>query len=127
VRDEARGVEVITVDGQSFERAIPKPMTMERMMRNAARPKSEDLDEGEGQQRAPGAMDPVKRLIDLDQEGIWAEAIYPSLGTWTFNIRTPELVKVGCEVSNDFHRLPENAEDAPRTFRRRAARGEPAH
>jgi predicted TIM-barrel fold metal-dependent hydrolase len=102
VRDEEKGVEVITVDGQSFERPIPKPRDPASFMRNAARPAEEDLDEQQGQQRAPGAMDPVKRLIDLDQEGIWAEAIYPSLGTWTFNIRTPEIVKIGCQVSNDF-------------------------
>jgi predicted TIM-barrel fold metal-dependent hydrolase len=102
VKDEEKGIEIITVDGQSFERPIPKPMTMERMMRNAARPKEQDMDEGDGQARAPGAMDPEKRLVDLDQEGIWAEAIYPSLGTWTFNIQTPELVRVGCQISNDF-------------------------
>jgi predicted TIM-barrel fold metal-dependent hydrolase len=101
-RDEERGVEVITVDGQSFERPIPKPMTRERMLRSAARPKDEDLDEAGGEKRAPGAFDPEKRLVDLDQEGIWGEAIYPSLGTWTFNIRTPELVREGCRISNDF-------------------------
>lgn len=108
VQDQERGVEIITVDGQSFERPMPRPMTPEVMRRIAAMPAEEDLDEvdrGNGDipfARAPGAYDPVKRLIDLDAEGIWAEAIYPSLGTWTFNIRTPELVKVGCEVSNDF-------------------------
>lgn len=107
VRDEERGVEVITVDGQSFERPIPKPMTPEQLRRIAAMPAADDLDEVDRDHdnpfgRAPGAFDPVKRLVDLDAEGIWAEAIYPSLGTWTFNIRTPELVKVGCEVSNDF-------------------------
>jgi predicted TIM-barrel fold metal-dependent hydrolase len=103
VRDEERGVEVITVDGQSFERAIPRPMTPETWLRNAAMPAGEDRDEEPGQQRAPGAMDPVLRLADLDQEGIWAEAIYPSLGTWTFNIRTPEIVREGCRISNDFY------------------------
>ncbi len=108
VRDDERGVEIITVDGQRFERPVPKPLTPERLRRIAAMPAEEDLDEvdrGKAENpfsRAPGAFDPVKRLIDLDAEGIWAEAIYPSLGTWTFNIRTPELVKVGCEVSNDF-------------------------
>jgi predicted TIM-barrel fold metal-dependent hydrolase len=102
VRDEARGIEVITVDGQSFERPIPKPRTPEQLMRNAARPTEEDLDEAEGQVRAPGAFDPVLRLVDLDQEGVWAEAIYPSLGTWTFNIRTPEIVREGCRISNEF-------------------------
>jgi predicted TIM-barrel fold metal-dependent hydrolase len=101
-RDEGRGVEIITVDGQSFERPIPKPMTRERMLRTAARPKDEDLDEADGGRRAPGAFDPEQRLIDLDREGIWGEAIYPSLGTWTFNIRTPELVREGCRISNDF-------------------------
>ncbi|MGE0796150.1 MAG: amidohydrolase family protein, partial [Acidimicrobiia bacterium] len=101
-RDEARGVEVITVDGQSFERAIPRPMTPEQWLRNAAMPAQEHRDEADGQARAPGAMDPALRLVDLDQEGIWAEAIYPSLGTWTFNIRTPEIVREGCRISNDF-------------------------
>src|SRR4051794_5124545 len=108
-RDEERGVEVITVDGQSFERPIPKPRTAGDLMRNMAMPKQDDLDEvdqAEGANmftRAPGAFDPSKRLIDLDGEGIWAEAIYPSLGIWTFNIRTPEVVKEGCRISNDFY------------------------
>ena len=30
--------------------------------------------------RAPGANDPKLRLVDLDEEGIWGEVIYPSLG-----------------------------------------------
>ena len=34
VRDEDRGIETITVDGQSFERSIPKPMTPEQLLRN---------------------------------------------------------------------------------------------
>lgn len=102
VRDEERGVETIIVDGASFERPIPKPVTPEQLLRNAARPLEDDLDESEGQVRAPGALDPNLRLVDLDQEGVWAEAIYPSLGTWTFNIRTPEVVREGCRISNDF-------------------------
>ena len=65
-------------------------------------PSEDDRDEQAGQQRAPGALDPELRLVDLDQEGIWAEAIYPSLGTWTFNIQTPEIVREGCRISNDF-------------------------
>jgi predicted TIM-barrel fold metal-dependent hydrolase len=108
VKDEARGVETITVDGQTFERAIPKPVDPEKMMRNMAVPLEEDRD---GQPvetmmdvlgRAPGAFDPVKRLDDQDEEGVWAEAIYPSLGTWAFNIQTPEIAKIGAQVSNDF-------------------------
>src|SRR5262245_13534715 len=101
-RDDERGIETITVDGRSFERPIPKPKTPEQLLRTAARAKEADLDEQEGESRAPGAFDPEKRLVDLDREGIWGEAIYPSLGTWTFNIRTPELVNEGCRISNDF-------------------------
>jgi predicted TIM-barrel fold metal-dependent hydrolase len=102
VRDEERGIETITVDGQSFERSIPRPKTPEQLLRNAAMPAAGDLDEAAGEARAPGALDPELRLVDLDQEGIWAEAIYPSLGTWTFNIQTPEIVREGCRISNDF-------------------------
>jgi predicted TIM-barrel fold metal-dependent hydrolase len=112
-RDEAAGVEVITVDGQRFERPIPKPLTPERLKTMMPEPLDEDRDEPvdetarasgryPGAARAPGAFDPVKRLDDLDREGIWGEAIYPSLGVWAFNIRTPELAAAGCGISNDF-------------------------
>ncbi len=96
VRDEENGVEVITVDGQSFERSIPKPRTADQLMRNMAMPAAEDLDEEDGQQRAPGAFDPELRLKDLDKEGIWSEAIYPSLGTWTVATR-----RVGSSLGGD--------------------------
>ena len=110
-RDEERGVEIITVDGQSFERPIPRPITPEYIAKTAARPVDDDLDEVDravedklklnNSERAPGAYDPVKRLEDMNKEGVWAEAIYPSLGAWTHNIRTAELVREGCRISND--------------------------
>ena len=99
VRDEARGVEVVTVDGQSFEWPIPKPLTAERLAGIQARPLGEEADV---QERAPGALDPELRLKDLDQEGVWAEAIYPSLGQWSFRIRTPEVVREGARICNEF-------------------------
>ncbi len=124
VKDEARGIEIITVDGQTFERPIPRPLTPEEMpggvparnagnlaaspvrpqLRNLPMPKEGDRDghSGNMMERAPGAMDPTKRIADLDGEGIWAEAIYPSLGTWQFNIQTPEIAKIGAQASNDF-------------------------
>src|ERR1700744_6463904 len=77
VRDEEKGIETITVDGQSFERPIPRPVTPETLRRNAARPLDEDLDEVDQASesnifmRAPGAFDPVKRLEDLGGEGNW--------------------------------------------------------
>jgi len=46
MKDEARGVEIVTIDGQTFERAIPRPMTSEFMARIMAAPLNEDSDEG---------------------------------------------------------------------------------
>ena len=46
--------------------------------------------------------DPDHRIKDLDGEGIWAEVIYPSLGIWSFNIRTPEVAMAACTVLNDW-------------------------
>ena len=42
------------------------------------------------------------RIKDLDDEGIWAEVCYPSLGIWTFNVRTPRVVREGCRALNDW-------------------------
>ena len=53
-------------------------------------------------ERAPGANDPALRLLDLDEEGIWAELIYPSLGIWTSSIRDPELLAAGARAINDW-------------------------
>ena len=51
---------------------------------------------------APGANDPHLRLKDLDQEGVWAEATYPSIGVWSCSIRTPEVVAAGARAINDW-------------------------
>jgi hypothetical protein len=50
-------------------------------------------------ERAPGANDKALRLLDLDQEGVWAELIYPSLGIWTSSIRDPLLLSAGAKPS----------------------------
>ncbi len=54
------------------------------------------------EERAPGANDPILRLADLDQEGVWAEVIYPSLGTWTSSIADPALMEAGSRAINDW-------------------------
>src|SRR4051812_38816953 len=96
VRDEDGGFETVYIDGESFRRKLPK---LENVMRNMARPAGDDSNP---MKRAPGANDPHLRLKDSDEEGIWAEVIYPSLGIWAFNIRTPRVVKAGVEVLNDW-------------------------
>jgi predicted TIM-barrel fold metal-dependent hydrolase len=96
VKDPSGEFETVYIDGESFERPLPKP---EKVLRNMARPEDE---EGDPSSRAPGANDPALRLKDLDQEGIWSEAIYPSLGIWAFNIRTPVVVREGVMALNDW-------------------------
>ncbi len=53
-------------------------------------------------ERAPGANDPHLRLKDLDEEGIWSELIYPSIGIWTSSIDDPALLAAGSRAINDW-------------------------
>jgi predicted TIM-barrel fold metal-dependent hydrolase len=90
VKDDDGKMETIFVDGQSFRRRIPRVA---------------DLRDEQGLnvfERAPGANDKALRLVDLDREGIWAELVYPSIGTWMSSIRDPELLAAGCRAVNDW-------------------------
>jgi predicted TIM-barrel fold metal-dependent hydrolase len=90
VKDEDGGWETVHVGGQSFRRQLPK---------HALRDTETGLTVEE---RAPGANDPYLRLKDLDQEGIWAELIYPSIGIWTSSITDPVLLREGAKAINDW-------------------------
>jgi predicted TIM-barrel fold metal-dependent hydrolase len=79
--------ETVHVDGQSFRRRLPNPK-LEEFREASSRP--------------PGARDAVKRLDDLDAEGIWGEVVFPSLGMWNASFRTPEALREAIKVSNDF-------------------------
>jgi predicted TIM-barrel fold metal-dependent hydrolase len=107
VKDPSGDFETIYVDGQEFRRDLPKPKPGKQPNKGVgggvgigARPK-ESTDE-EFFERMFGGQDPVARLKDLSDEGVWGEVIYPSLGIWTFNIRTPEVVKAGARLLNEF-------------------------
>ncbi|MGH3970112.1 MAG: amidohydrolase family protein, partial [Mycobacterium sp.] len=79
--------ETIHVDGQTFRRRLPSIAQQEFMQATVA---------------APGSRDVDKRLADLDDEGIWAELVFPSLGMWSSSFRTPELLREAMRVSNDW-------------------------
>jgi predicted TIM-barrel fold metal-dependent hydrolase len=96
VKDPDGEFETVHIDGESFRRKLPK---LETILKNMARPED---DASDPIQRAPGANDPDLRLKDLDEEGIWAEVIYPSLGIWAFNIKDPKLIREGVRVLNDW-------------------------
>src|SRR6185437_12546589 len=86
-RDPDGGWETIRVDGQVFRRRLPSIAQEEFMQATVA---------------APGSRDVTKRLADLDNEGIWSELVFPSLGMWAGSFRTPELLREAMRASNDW-------------------------
>lgn len=103
VKDADGEYETVTVDGESFRRKMPKmekvarALTAEEFL-DEKRLGSEDLARG----AAGTGRDIPARLADLDDEGIWAELTFPSLGIWSFNIRDPKLAQAGSQVLNDW-------------------------
>jgi predicted TIM-barrel fold metal-dependent hydrolase len=79
--------ETVHIDGMSFRRKLPSSATVEFL---------------EATHRAPGARDVALRMKDLDQEGVWAELVFPSLGLWSSSFRTPEVLREALRVSNDW-------------------------
>lgn len=79
--------ETVHIDGMSFRRRLPTGKAVE--FRAASH-------------RAPGADNVALRMKDLDQEGIWAELVFPSLGMWSSSFRTPEVLREALRVSNDW-------------------------
>lgn len=84
------GYEIITVDGQQFKRNMPKPGSTGDTISDLVI------------KRAPGANDPVLRLRDLDEEGIWAEVTFPSIGIWASSIKSRDLLAAGVRALNDW-------------------------
>jgi predicted TIM-barrel fold metal-dependent hydrolase len=87
VRDADGQWETVHVDGQEFRRKLPNLAQTEFR---------------EQSHRAPGARDVGKRLVDLDQEGIYGEVVFPSLGMWNASFRTPHVLREAIKVSNDW-------------------------
>jgi predicted TIM-barrel fold metal-dependent hydrolase len=79
--------ETVHIDGMSFRRKLPTGKAREFV---------------EASHRAPGARDVPLRMRDLDQEGIWCEVVFPSLGMWSSSFRTPEVLREALRVSNDW-------------------------
>ena len=86
--------EIVYVDGTSFRRKLP----------HIALKKSPTtgLTIGDMVMRAPGARDLDARLADLDEEGIWGEVIYGSLGLWENLITDRELVRAAAAAQNEW-------------------------
>lgn len=79
--------ETVHIDGMSFRRKLPTSARLEFEAQST---------------RAPGAGDVDLRMKDLDQEGVWGELVFPSLGMWSSSFRTPEVLREALRVSNDW-------------------------
>jgi predicted TIM-barrel fold metal-dependent hydrolase len=85
--------EVVTVDGKSFKRPVPKILrakgsTGETIAQMSFRP--------------PGSSDVKLRLRDLDQEGVWGEVIYASIGLWCSLIEDRALIREAAKAENEW-------------------------
>src|SRR2546423_5545258 len=52
--------------------------------------------------RPPGVKDVQIRLQDLDQEGVWCQLAFPSMGFWTVNINDRELARASAHAWNEW-------------------------
>ena len=86
--------EIVHVDGKSFKRDLPRVATKKDP--TTGRPIIEL------NMRPPGAHDMRERLKDHDEEGIWGEAMYGSLGLWEHMIEDRELVRVASHAVNEW-------------------------
>src|SRR4051812_7552737 len=86
--------ELVEVDGKSFTRKLPKVMTA----KNAAT--GETI--AEMSHRPPGARDVKLRLEDLDEEGIWGEVMYQSIGMWCSLIEDRKLIAEAARAENEW-------------------------
>jgi predicted TIM-barrel fold metal-dependent hydrolase len=85
--------ERINVDGKSFTRPIPKIMRA----RDATGKTIAEMSH-----RPPGARDVRARLRDLDDEGVWAEVMYQSIGLWSSLIEDPHLIREAAHAENEW-------------------------
>ena len=87
------GWETVYIDGEVLRRPLPKPIREGEFAGETINTLSV---------RPPGAGDVVQRIKDLDQEGIWGELTFPSLGMWANYIKDPELAREGATAVNEW-------------------------
>ena len=85
--------EIVHVDGESFHRKLPAIMTKRG---------ADGLTIAELSVRPPGARDMRERVKDLDNEGVWAEVMYASLGLWSNMINDQTLVREAAHAQNEW-------------------------
>jgi predicted TIM-barrel fold metal-dependent hydrolase len=90
-KDPSGEFETVHVDGKSFRRDLPRLETKKVGGKTIGELVSER-----------GANDIESRLRDLDDEGVWAEVVYDSLGLWESMITDHELLRVSNRAMNEW-------------------------
>lgn len=85
--------ERVTVDGNTFTRTLPKILSRKGTTGETI---------VEISQRPPGSHDLALRMKDLDNEGVWAEVVFQSLGLWCSLIEDPELIRAAAHAENEW-------------------------
>ncbi|MGX7678425.1 amidohydrolase family protein [Jatrophihabitans sp. DSM 45814] len=93
VKSESGDSETVYIDGQVIHRKLPRPLRDGEHAGETINTLSS---------RPPGSGDTRERLKDLDQEGIWGEVVFPSLGMWANMIKDPALIREGAKALNDW-------------------------
>ena len=86
--------ELVEVDGKSFTRKLPKVFTAKNAQTG------ETI--AEMSHRPPGARDVRIRLNDLDDEGVWGEVMYQSIGMWCSLIEDRKLIAEAARAENEW-------------------------
>src|SRR4051794_15090938 len=89
--------EIVHIDGEQIRRSLPRPKgsTAKAMAEFRAAQFTEAQAWG-------GRTGGVQRLAHLDDQGVWGEVVYPSLGLWYSQIRSLDLVEAAARVLNDY-------------------------
>src|SRR4029078_12768414 len=86
-RSEFVDGEIVThIDGKVLRRRVPGGATQQ--MIEAV--------------RAQGGTGTPKRMADLDEQGVWGEVVFPSLGLWYGEMDSEDLAAAAAEVLNDW-------------------------
>ena len=93
-RSEFVDGDIITyIDGKVIKRRAPGGANLEMMEA----------------MRAQGGTDNSKRMADLDEQGVWGEVVFPSLGLWYGEMESADLATAAAEVLNDWVRRRDHA------------------
>jgi predicted TIM-barrel fold metal-dependent hydrolase len=91
------GFENVHVDGQVIRRRLPAPIKDGEY----AGVLPTELTEGV-RWHPEGERDALARLVDMDHEGVWGQAMFASLGLWNDMIENRELSNAIAQVTNDW-------------------------